>query len=205
MAQQLVALRQAGVDMDQFLPRVGEIAVLVRNSVAAADGSAERARLLRSTVPAGPVREAIPASPAWPELAATMTSLRERGVDVGQILAAAHAEAVGVDRAITRVANTSKRPAAAGPSWDTKRCYGPLTVGLDLPPDLDLSNRRKALAQLGVSEAENARYVRWVHLALAGHEREAGLLVNSRQWPLLAARMTHLEDNGRLCLVPMTA
>ncbi|WP_031066417.1 hypothetical protein [Streptomyces sp. NRRL WC-3742] len=197
MAQQLVALRQAGVDLDQFLPRLGDIAVQVRDAVAAnSAGTEEWARLLRSTMPAGPVREAILSSPAWPDLAATMHALRERGVDVRQILAAAHAEGVGVDQAINRVVDAARRP-AAGPSRDAVRSYGPLTVGLDLPRDLDLNNRRRALAQLGVSDTENARYVRWVHLALTGKEREAGLLVNSRQWPLLAARMARIEDDGR--------
>ncbi|WP_052707304.1 hypothetical protein [Streptomyces rubellomurinus] len=202
MAQQLVALRRAGVDLEQFLPRVGEIAVLVRDSVAAdaartaAEGTEEWAGLLRSTMPAGPVREAILSSPAWPGLAATMNALRERGVDVRQLLAAAHAEGVGVDQAISRVLDAGRRT-SAGPSRDAVRSYGPLTVGLDLPPDLDLGDRRRALAQLGVSEAENARYVRCVHLALAGREREAALLVNARQWPLLAARMARLEDDGR--------
>ncbi|MGA5823814.1 hypothetical protein ACPC54_38915 [Kitasatospora sp. NPDC094028] len=202
MAQQLVALRQAGVDLEQFLPRVGEIAVLVRDSVAAdaartaAEGTEEWARLLRSTMPAGPVREAILSSPAWPGLAAAMKALHERGVDVRRILAAAHAEGVGVDRAVDRVVHAGNRPVVAA-SRDSVRSYGPLTAGLDLPPDLDLGNRRRALAQLGVSEAENARCVRRLHQALPGRGREAALLVNARQWPLLAARMARLEDDGR--------
>jgi hypothetical protein len=201
MAQQLVALRRAGVDLQDLLPRVGEIAVTVRDAVAAnaqriaQEGTEEWAGLLRETMPAGPVREAILASPAWPEIARTMGALQERGVDVRQILVAAHAEGAGVDQAIVRVMDAGKRPVVAL-SRDAMRTAGPLTVGLDIPKDLDLSDRERALAQLGVSRAENERYARWVQEAMPGREREAGLLVTARQWPLLAARMARMEDEG---------
>ena len=78
LAQQLLALRKAGVDLDQVLPRVGEIAANVRDQVAAkaAEGPTDQwVRAVRETLPAGPVREAILTSPAWPEMAATMTRL----------------------------------------------------------------------------------------------------------------------------------
>ncbi|MFJ4188517.1 hypothetical protein [Kitasatospora sp. NPDC089509] len=202
MAQQLVALRRAGVDLDRFLPRVGDIAVSVRDAVVAdsarvaAEQTQQWERVLRATVPSGPVREAILSSPIWPEIAATMQEIQDRGLDVRQILAAAYAEGLGVEQAVDRTLKAPQRPPAA-PSQDAVRSYGPLTVGLDLPKDLDLGNRRRALAQLGVSQSENARFVRWVHEAMPGREREAGLLVNSRQWPLLAARMTRMQDDGR--------
>ncbi|MFD9684727.1 hypothetical protein ACFWXO_03080 [Kitasatospora sp. NPDC059088] len=202
MAQQLVALRQAGVDLDHFLPQVGDIAVAVRDAVAAdsarvaAGRTQEWARVLRATVPAGPVREAVLSSPIWPEIAATMQELHDHGIDVRRVLAAAYAEGLGVDRAVGRTLNAPQRSGAA-PSRDAVLSYGPLTVGLDLPKDLDLGNRRRALAQLGVSQAENGRFVRWVHEAMPGREREAGLLVGSRQWPLLAARMARMQDDGR--------
>ncbi|MFE4514621.1 hypothetical protein ACFRMQ_10590 [Kitasatospora sp. NPDC056783] len=201
MARQLVALRRSGVDLEEFLPRLGDIAVSVRNAVLA--GSArltdertrEWAELLRAGMPAGPVREAILASPLWPEIAATMRELLERGVDVRRLLAAAYAEGVGVDQAVGRGSDAARR-SAGGPSRDSLRSYGPLTVGLDLPRDLDLGDRRRALAQLGVSRVENDRFVRWVQEALPGREREAALLVTSRQWPLLAARMARMQDDG---------
>ncbi|MBV2155091.1 hypothetical protein [Kitasatospora sp. SUK 42] len=202
MAQQLVALRRAGVDLERFLPQVGDIAVSVRDAVLsdsariAAERTQEWAGLLRATVPAGPVREAILASPLWPEIAATMQELQERGVDVRRVLAAAYAEGVGVDEAVDRVPDAVRRRSSA-PSRDAVRSYGPLTVGLDLPRELDLGNRRRALAQLGVSQSENARFVRWVYEAMPGLEREAALLVNSRQWPLLAARMARMQDDGK--------
>jgi hypothetical protein len=201
MAQQLVALQRAGVDMSDFLPRVGEIAVTVRDAVAAnaariaREGTGEWAQLLRETMPAGPVREAILASPAWPEIAETMGKLQEHGVDVRQILVTAHAEGVGVDQAVARVMEAGKNPVPL--SRDAVRSYGPLTVGLDTPKDLDLSNRERALAQLGVSQSENARFVRYVQEAMPGKDREAALLANSRQWPLLAARMARMEDEGK--------
>ncbi|MFG2913133.1 hypothetical protein ACGF0D_09605 [Kitasatospora sp. NPDC048298] len=202
MAQQLVALRRSGVDLEQFLPRVGDIAVSVRDAVLAdsariaAERTREWAGLLRASMPAGPVRAAILASPMWPEIAATMQELQERGVDVRRLLAAAYAEGVGVDRTVGRRPDAARRPAGP-PSRDSLRSYGPLTVGLDLPRDLDLGDRRRALAQLGVSQTENTRFVRLVYEAMPGREREAALLVNSRQWPLLAARMARMQDDGK--------
>ncbi|MET8540258.1 hypothetical protein ABZW03_06330 [Kitasatospora sp. NPDC004799] len=201
MARQLVALRRAGVDLERFLPRVGDIAVSVRDAVLSdsaritTERTQEWARLLRATMPAGPVREAILASPTWPEIAAAMQALQERGVDIRGVLAAAYAEGTGVGQAIDRGLDAARRR-ADGPSRDSVRSYGPLTVGLDLPKDLDLGDRRTALAQLGVSQTENACFVRWVYEALPGREREAALLVNSRPWPLLAARMARMQDDG---------
>ncbi|MFJ5157077.1 hypothetical protein ACIQCF_37205 [Streptomyces sp. NPDC088353] len=200
MAQQLVALRRAGVDLGEFLPRVGDIAVTVRDAVAEnaarvdRKGTGEWERMLRETLPAGPVREAILSSPTWPDIAATMARLDERGVDVRQVLAAAHNEGVGVDQAVARVLAADAAPAA---SRDAVRSYGPLTTGLDLPKDLDLSDRARALRQLAISPAENERYGRWVIEAMPGREREATLLPSNRQWPLVAARMAQMETEGK--------
>ncbi|MEV6179935.1 hypothetical protein [Streptomyces sp. NPDC052015] len=200
MAQQLVALRRAGVDLAEFLPRIGDIAVTVRDAVAenatqvAREGTGEWERMLRETLPAGPVREAILASPTWPDIAATMARLDERGVDVRQVLAAAHNEGVGVDQAVARVL-AADAPTAA--SRDAMLSYGPLTTGLDLPKDLDLGDRTRALRQLAISPAENERYTRWVREAMPERGREADLLVNARQWPLVAARMAKMEKDGK--------
>ncbi|MFC4516438.1 MULTISPECIES: hypothetical protein [Streptomyces] len=201
MAQQLMALQRAGVDMADFLPRVSEIAVDVRDAVTAnaqkiaREGNEQWAKLLRETMPAGPVREAILSSPAWPDIAATMGRLQERGVDVRQILAAAHAEGVGVDQAVARVTAAGAKPVVQ-PSQAAVRSYGPLTAGLDIPKNLELSNRERALTQLGVGASENRRYVRLVQEALPGKEQQAALLVSARQWPLIAARMARMEDQG---------
>jgi hypothetical protein len=188
LAQQLVALRRAGVDLDQVLPRAGEIAVDVRDQVAAqtqeaADGQWER--VVREALPGGPVREAILSSAGWPEMTALMARLQERGVDVRGVLAAAHNEALGVDEA---VASSLGGSAEVSTSRDAQLAYGPMTTGLDLPRDLDLSDRERALKQLAIS-SDNERYVRWVREAMPGREREADLLVSARQWPLVAARM----------------
>ncbi|MET9399324.1 hypothetical protein [Kitasatospora sp. NPDC002965] len=202
MAQQLVALKRSGVDLSEFLPRVSEIAVTVRDAVAAnaekiaKEGTEEWAGLLRETMPAGPVREAILSSPAWPDIARTMRELQERGVDVRQILVHAHNEGAGVDQAVARVMEAGKAPVVP-PSRDARNAWGPLTVGLDVPKNLDLSDRTRALAQLGVAQSENARFVRMLQEALPGKEREASLLIGARQWPLLAARMAKMEDEGR--------
>ncbi|MGW9441270.1 hypothetical protein [Streptomyces sp. NPDC055607] len=199
-AQQLMALKKAGVDLEQFLPRLGEIAVSVQEQVAAnearvaKEGTGEWERMLRETLPAGPVREAILSSPTWPDIAATMAKLDERGIDVRQILAAAHDEGLGVDQAVAKVL------AAEAPttSRDVLLSYGPMTKDLDLPRDLDLDDREHALrVQLSISPQENARYVKLLTEALPGHEREAGLAVASKQWPLIAARMAHMEKLER--------
>ncbi|WP_217246901.1 hypothetical protein [Streptomyces sp. AC602_WCS936] len=198
-AQRIAALRRAGVDLDDFLPRVAEIAVTVRDSLAenaarvSREGTGEWERLLRETLPAGPVREAILSSPTWPDIAATMARLDERGVDVRRVLATAHDEGVVVDRAVARVLGADAAPVA---SRYVMLSYGPLTTGLDVPRDLDLSDRARALRQLAVSPAENERYCRWVREALPGREQEAGLLLSARRWPLVAARMAKMESEG---------
>ncbi|WP_367575225.1 hypothetical protein [Streptomyces griseoaurantiacus] len=200
LAQQLMALRQVGVDLQTMLPRVGEITVMVRDQVVAnaakvrREGTEEWAKALRETLPAGPVREAILSSPAWPEMARTMATLNERGVDVRAILASAHEEGVGVDQAVAKVLATAEAPT---PSRDATLSYGPLTVGLDIPKDLDLGDRERALRQLSVAPSENQRFVRMVREAMPGAEREADLLVTARQWPLVAARMADLESKGQ--------
>ncbi|KUL73934.1 MULTISPECIES: hypothetical protein [unclassified Streptomyces] len=200
LAQQLMALKRAGVDLEALLPRVGEIAVTVRDQVAANaekvkhEGTEEWAKALRETLPAGPVREAILSSPAWPEMARTMATLNERGVDVRAILAYAHEEGVGVDQAVARVLAIAEVPTT---SRDATLSYGPLTVGLDVPRDLDLGDRERALRQLSIASSENQRFARMVREALPGAEREADLLLSARQWPLLAARMAAMETAGQ--------
>ncbi|MFF0891475.1 hypothetical protein [Streptomyces sp. NPDC003456] len=199
LAQQLVGLKCAGVDLETMLPRVGEIAVTVRDQVvanahrAAHEGTDEWAKALRETLPAGPVREAILSSPAWPEMTQTMATLNERGVDVRAILAAAHEEGVGVDMAVAKVLAAAEVPTT---SRDATLSYGPLTVGLDIPKDLDLGDRERALRQLAI-ESENPKFVRMVREAMPGAEREADLLVSARQWPLVAARMADMESKGQ--------
>lgn len=201
MAQQLVALRSAGVDLGEFLPRVGDIAVTVRDAVAANsarvafEGTEKWVRVLRETMPAGPVREAILSSPRWSEIAATMGRLDERGVDVRQLLAATHNEGVGVDQTVARGLATDSAPTT---SRDALMSYGPLTTGLDIPKNLDLDDRARALhRQLAISPQENERYERWVMAAMPGREREARALVSARRWPLVAARMAQMESEGK--------
>ncbi|MEU9421130.1 hypothetical protein [Streptomyces sp. NPDC048272] len=74
------------------------------------------------------------------------------------------------------------------------RSRGSLAEGPDVPRDLDLGDRTKALEQLGVN--------RLAHAAIVGvvkdvpPETQVGLLVGARQWPLLAARMDRIRDQG---------
>ncbi|MFH9820177.1 hypothetical protein [Streptomyces sp. NPDC017230] len=200
LAQQLMALKRAGVDLETMLPRVGEITVTVRDQVAAnaervaREGTEEWAKVLRERLPAGPVREAILSSPAWPEMAKTMATLNERGVDVRAILASAHEEGVGVDQAVAKVLSAAEVPTT---SRDATLSYGPLTTGLDIPKDLDLGDRERALRQLSIAPSENQRFARMVREAMPGAEREADLLVSARQWPLVAARMADMESKGQ--------
>ncbi|WP_392892926.1 hypothetical protein [Streptomyces sp. LN699] len=200
LAQQLMALKTAGVDLEQLLPRVGEIAVSVRDQVAAnheriaREGTGQWEKTLRETLPAGPVREAILSSPAWPDIAATMGRLDQRGVDVRRILAAAHDEGLGVDRAVAKVLAAGEVPAT---SRDAILSWGPMTEGLDLPKDLDLSDRERALRQVAVSPQENQRFARLVREAMPGRERDADLMVAARQWPVVAARMAEMESGGQ--------
>jgi len=134
-------------------------------------------------------------SPTWREIEATVAGLDERGVGVREVLAAAQNQVVAVDQPVPRGLAGEAAPAA---SRDSVRWYGPLTTGLDLPRDLDLSDRARALhEQLAISPAENARYARWVREAMPGREREAGLLLAHRQWPLVAARMAAMESDGQ--------
>ncbi|MEU6059087.1 hypothetical protein [Streptomyces sp. NPDC047097] len=197
MAQQLMALKQAGVDLEQLLPRVGEVAVVVRDQVAAkaAAGARERAgewvRVLREALPAGPVREAVLASPAWPDIAAMMVKLDERGIDVRRILASAYDEGLGVEKAVAKGAAAGQTPTT---SRDALVSYGPMTDGLDIPPGLDLDDRAHALRQLAISPQDNGRYARLLKEALPGREREVDLALTARQWPLVAARMAQMED-----------
>ncbi|MFI1155077.1 hypothetical protein [Streptomyces sp. NPDC020817] len=253
MARQLVGLHQAGVDLGTFLPQMGRMTAAVHQAVVAnaartkAEGTDQWADLLKATMPEGLVRDAILASPAWPDMAAKMALLDQQGVDVAGFLSAAHGQGVGVDRAVAALlagqgaaaSTTSPAPApapapaaapapvagvpaarpaaapnpyaaavapaavapaaapAAGPgsapesvvvSADARAMWGPLTQGLKVPNDLDLSDRAAALEQLDVTAAVNSRLVNMVK-DYVGSERETALLVATRAWPLLAARM----------------
>ncbi|MFK0131896.1 hypothetical protein ACIQRZ_16235 [Streptomyces rubiginosohelvolus] len=121
MARHLASLQQAGVDLGVFLPNLGRMAAGVEQAVARntariqAEGTDRWADLLRATMPEGLVREAILASPAWPDLASRMGRLNEQGVDVARILTDAHAAGLGVDQAVA-TARTSPRAQAPAPS-----------------------------------------------------------------------------------------
>ncbi|MFI8817600.1 MULTISPECIES: hypothetical protein [unclassified Streptomyces] len=78
---------------------------------------------------------------------------------------------------------------------DAKRAWGPLTEGMVIPRDLDLGDRARALEKLGVNPAAHSRIVSLVNDALP--QQEAALLVSSRQWPVLAARMQRMAQAGQ--------
>ncbi|MZG00813.1 hypothetical protein GTW62_00840 [Streptomyces sp. SID5614] len=119
MARHLISLQQAGVDLGVFLPNLGRMASAVEQAVARntariqTEGTDRWAGLLRRTMPEGLVRDAILASPAWPDLASRMGRLHEQGVDVARILTDAHAAGLGVDQAVAAAtARTSPRAQA---------------------------------------------------------------------------------------------
>ncbi|WP_331745994.1 hypothetical protein [Streptomyces globisporus] len=195
LAQQLLALREAGVDLEQILPHIGEVAVNVRDQVAAKASEAatdEWTRVVRETLPAGSLREGILNSPTWPEIAATMARLDAKGVNVREVLATAYDTVQGVDQT---VAKTVGAPAARM-TKDAQLLYGPLSVGLDLPADFDPSNHEQALIQLGISQGENEHYARLVREAIPGHGQEANRLLASPRWPFVLARMAQTENDG---------
>ncbi|MFD3781663.1 hypothetical protein ACFWS1_37645, partial [Streptomyces sp. NPDC058612] len=135
LARQLVGLQQAGVDLGTFLPQLGRMTVGVHQAVVAnvartkAEGTDLWADLLKSTMPEGLVRDAILASPAWPDIAAAMGRLDARGVDVARILLDAHAAGAGVDQAVAAVipaaAAQAPAPALAVPAATTAPAPAP--------------------------------------------------------------------------------
>nr|AAD46519.1 putative antibiotic production activating factor [Streptomyces griseus] len=228
-ARQLVSLSRAGVDLTQFLPNLATMAAGVERAVARntartkTEGTDRWADLLRTTLPDGLVRNAILASPTWPDIAATMGRLHDQGIDVTRILTDAHTAGLRIDQTIATAITPTTAPAPAAPaapvrpprprplpprppaaaaavplapevSADARNLWGPLTEGLDIPHDLDLSDRARALEQLGITPAAHRTLVSQVNEALP--QRDAALLVSSRQWPALAHRMT--QQNGPL-------
>ncbi|MFI5743560.1 hypothetical protein ACIA9I_34975 [Streptomyces anulatus] len=126
MARRLMSLGRAGVDLTTFLPNLGTMASGVEHAVAKntariqAEGTDRWVGLLRTTIPEGLVRNAILASPAWPDIAAHMVRLHDQGVDVARILTDAHTAGLGVDRAIAaavaKAPATTPAPACAAPA-----------------------------------------------------------------------------------------
>ncbi|MEU0103692.1 hypothetical protein [Streptomyces sp. NPDC006267] len=122
VSRQLISLSRAGVDLPTFLLNLGTMASGVERAVARntariqAEGTDRWAELLRTTIPEGLVRDAIIASPAWPDIAATMGRLHDRCVDVARILTDAHAAGLGVDQAIAAATTAAISPAACAPT-----------------------------------------------------------------------------------------
>ncbi|MFI5654861.1 hypothetical protein ACIA71_26985 [Streptomyces anulatus] len=69
--------------------------------------------------------------------------------------------------------------AAPAVSADAKNLWGPLTEGLNIPRDLGLGDRARALDQLGVTPGAHRTLVSRVDEILP--ERDAALLVSTRQ------------------------
>lgn len=95
-------------------------AVVANAARTKAEGTDRWADLLKATMPEGLVRDAILASPAWPDIAAVMGQLDARGIDVARILLDARDAGAGVDQAVaavtTAAANKAPAPAPAIPA-----------------------------------------------------------------------------------------
>ncbi|WP_371627739.1 hypothetical protein OG245_37130 [Streptomyces sp. NBC_01116] len=149
MARQLISLSHAGVDLTTFLPNLGTMASGVEQAVARntariqAEGTDRWADLLRTTIPEGLVRDAILASPAWPDIAATMGRLHDQGVDVARILNHAHTAGLNVDQAIA--AAVTPTPATT-PAPATAPAQGPATAPPVPPRPLRLPRRLHPLS-----------------------------------------------------------
>ncbi|MFE7056889.1 hypothetical protein ACFVAO_16955 [Streptomyces californicus] len=203
---------------------------VVRNTARTkAEGTDRWADLLRATMPQGLVRDAILSSPAWPDIAAAMGRLHDQGLDVARILTDAHTAGLGVDQAVAAATAraTQLRASAAAPapapatavqpapaptpgsapprpaSPDAKRVWGPLTEGITIPSDLDLSDQSLALGQLGIHQAARTHYADRIRVHLP--PREADTLLRSRLWPLLAARMRTIDSHRPTDLTPSLA
>ncbi|MFJ1782326.1 hypothetical protein ACIOKA_37095 [Streptomyces anulatus] len=126
MARRLMSLGRAGVELTTFLPNLGTMASGVEHVVAKntariqAEGTDRWAGLLCTIIPEGLVRNAILASPAWPDIAAHMGRLHDQGVDVARILTDVHTTGLGVDRvvaaAVAKAPATTPAPACAAPA-----------------------------------------------------------------------------------------
>lgn len=120
-ARQLMSLAHASVDLTTFLPNLGHMASAVERAVAhnvartKAEGTDRWADLLRATIPEGLVRDAILASPAWPDIAAAMGHLHDQGADVARILTDAHAAGLGIDQAVAATTARAANPASPRP------------------------------------------------------------------------------------------
>ncbi|QTI50299.1 hypothetical protein [Streptomyces nojiriensis] len=78
-----------------------------------AEGTDQWADLLKAKMPAGQVRDAILASPAWPDIAAAMGRLDVQGIDVARNLTDAHRTGAGVDQSVAAVTAAAKIPTPA--------------------------------------------------------------------------------------------
>ncbi|OLZ58246.1 hypothetical protein AVW11_28495 [Streptomyces amritsarensis] len=134
MARRLVGLQLAGVDLSVFLPQMGRMTAGIHQAVTAnaarikAEGTDCWAELLKATMPSGLVRDAILASPAWPDIAAAMGRLDAAGIDVARILTDAHRAGAGVDQAVaavTAAAATAPTAPTAAPTAPTRPIPAP--------------------------------------------------------------------------------
>ncbi|WP_275466275.1 hypothetical protein [Streptomyces noursei] len=198
MAQQLMALSEAKVDLADLLPRVGEIAVNVRDDIkakaerAAREGTEEQDKVLRDELPAGKVRTAIRDPEDWPTIAELIRDLIKRDADIKRVLLAGHAEGERIFQKVHSTVDPAADAAAVAPSKDAEQVYG-VATGLDIPADLNLSDGVKARQQLSIGGFEEAKCIRRVNEALVEHPREAALLTSSRLWPVLVARMLKMD------------
>ncbi|MFJ8255541.1 hypothetical protein [Streptomyces sp. NPDC094466] len=145
----------------------------------------------QGTTPSPPTPTAPPAATPAPAPAATAPAATPAPAPAATAPAPAPAAAAPPAPATAQKPDPRTAPAV---STDAKNLWGPLTEGLNIPHDLDLGNRARALNQLGVTPDAHRTLVRTVNETLP--QQEAGFLVSSRQWPVLAHRMHRMTQQN---------
>ncbi|MFE7053012.1 hypothetical protein ACFVAM_32140 [Streptomyces californicus] len=176
-------LHDQGLDVARILTDAHTAGLGVDQAVAAATARATQPR-------------ASAAAPAPPPAAATQPTPPPSQ----QLHAPAPAPATAVQP------TPAPTPGSAPPrpaSPDAKRVWGPLTEGITIPSDLDLSDQSLALDQLRVDQAARTYYADRIRAHLP--PQEADVLLRSRLWPLLAARMRTIYSHRPTDLTPSLA
>ncbi|MER5819567.1 hypothetical protein [Streptomyces californicus] len=185
-------LHDQGLDVARILTDAHTAGLGVDQAVAAATA--------RATQPRAPAPAPAPASA--PAAAAQPTPPPSQQ----QLHAPAPAPTTAVQPTPAPAPAPAPTPGSAPPrpaSPDAKRVWGPLTEGITIPSDLDLSDRTRALDQLRVDQSARTYYADRIRAHLP--PREADTLLRSRLWPLLAARMRTIDSHRPTDLTPSLA
>jgi hypothetical protein len=200
IAADLAVLDRAGVDVRELLADASRTADRIAASLTPRPQSTQEfyAQMVRDNVPDARVRDPLLNSEQWPQIAEQMRQLHAAGVDMPQLLDAASRTGVALhttlQQAWERTANRAATLSAENSPERTSRATvtNPRGRGRE---DSALRTRASSLRELGLSNQESQLYVRMVRDTIH-NEHHAGMLVVSRQWPQIAAKMRDLEARG---------